>query len=275
MPKILLGNDEFYYEQTGRGEPVVFISGMGGDHSDWRWQLPSHSRHFRCLCFDNRGIGESAGAAAGLGSGSYTLELLAKDVARLMDALGLEKAHIVGASMGGAIAQRFALDHPGRLLSLSLHSTLGRVSSLTRLKFDTQLYLLQKLEVVDVLMSLAPMIWAERTLSERRHIIEAFRSARREKGLPVGKEVYRLQAQALLGADFLPRLGEIRVPVLVTAGAEDGLIPAHESRLIHKAIPGSEYHLFAGCGHASTMENSRGFNAVSLKFLKKHGGQTR
>jgi 3-oxoadipate enol-lactonase len=200
--------------------------------------------------------------------------LLASDLERLMDVLEIPKAHIVGASMGGAIAQRFALDHPDRLISLSLHSTMGRASALAKLKFDTQLRLLEKVEVVDVLMSLAPMIWSERTLSEKRHIIEAFRSRRGKKGLPVGKEVYALQARALMTVDFLPRLGEIRAPTLVTAGADDGLVPAFESRLIHKAIPGSEYHVFSGCGHASSIENSRGFNAVSIKFLKGHGGKT-
>ncbi len=273
MPEILLGDEKFYYESRGKGESVIFISGMGGDHADWRYQLPSHARYFRCLTFDNRGIGKSAKAASGLDSASYTMELLASDLARLMDALGIERAHIVGASMGGAVAQRFAIDHPDRLVSLSLHSTLGRTSSLSKLKFDTQLYLLKKLDVVDVLMSLAPMIWSERTLSERRYIIEAFRATRGKKGLPVDKGVYSLQAKALMSVDWLSRLGEIKAPVLITAGADDGLIPAFESRLIHKAIPGSEYHVFSGCGHASSIENSRGFNSVSIKFLKRHGGK--
>jgi pimeloyl-ACP methyl ester carboxylesterase len=122
-------------------------------------------------------------------------------------------------------------------------------------------------------MSIAPMIWSERTLSQRPRVIEAFRAARRERGLQVSKEVYRLQATALLTADFLPRLGEISVPVLVTAGAEDGLIPTGESRLIHRAIPGSELHVFAGCGHASSIETTRGFNTVSLRFLQKNRGR--
>jgi pimeloyl-ACP methyl ester carboxylesterase len=272
MPEIKLGNDVFFYKQTGQGEPVVFISGLAGDHHAWDPQVPSHARHFRCICFDNRGIGGSAKAMAGLGPENYTLKLLADDVARLMDALGISKAHIAGASMGGAIAQRFAIDHPERLLSLSLHSTLGRINAHSKLKFDVQLYLLQKLEVMDVQMSIAPMIWSEETLSRRFHIIEEFRAARRNAGTPASKEAYRLQILALMGMDTFPQLGGIRVPVLVTAGADDGLIPPSESALVHKAIPGSEYHVFKGCGHATTVENARGFNTVSLKFLKRCGG---
>ncbi|MFH2115980.1 MAG: alpha/beta fold hydrolase [Spirochaetota bacterium] len=274
MPDIKLGNDVFYFKQAGQGEPLVFISGLAGDHTAWDKQVPSHARHFRCITFDNRGIGGSAKAMAGLGPEDYTLRLLADDVARLMDALGLAKAHVAGASMGGAIAQRFAIDHPDRLLSLSLHSTMGRINAQTKLKFDVQLYLLQKLEVMDVQMSIAPMIWSEETLSKRYHIIEAFRAARKDAGPPAGKEVYRLQILALLGMDSFPGLGEIRVPVLVTAGADDGLVPASESALIHKAIPGSQFHVFRGCGHAATVENTRGFNTVSLKFLKRCGGRS-
>ncbi len=272
MPEIKLGNDVFFYKQSGQGEPLIFISGLAGDHSAWDSQVPSHARHFRCITFDNRGIGGSAKAMAGLGPEDYTLKLLGDDVAHLMDALKIEKAHIAGASMGGAIAQRFAIDHPGRLLSLSLHSTYARINAHTKLKFDVQLYLLQKLEVMDVQMSIAPMIWSEETLTKRFHIIEAFRAARKNAGPLASKETYRLQSLALLGMDFYPRLGEIRVPVLVTAGADDGLVPAAESALVHKAIPGSEYHVFRGCGHATTVENTRGFNTVSLKFLKRCGG---
>lgn len=272
MPEIHLGNDVFFYNQTGHGDPVVFISGLAGDHSAWDPQLAAHARHFRCITFDNRGIGGSAKAMDGLGPDSYTLKLLGDDVARLMDGLGINKAHIAGASMGGAIAQRFAIDYPDRLLSLSLHSTLGRVNAHSKLKFDVQLYLLQKLEVMDVQMSLAPMIWSGETLAKRFHVIEEFRAARKNSGPGASKEAYRLQALALLGMDSFPRLGEIKVPVLVTAGADDGLIPSSESVLIHKAIPGSQYHVFRGCGHATTIENTRGFNAVSLKFLKRCGG---
>jgi len=178
----------------------------------------------------------------------------------------------VGASMGGAIAQAFALRHPERMLSLSLHSTFARVNGKMRARFENEVYLAGKLEVGEVLMSLAHMIWAERTFTERFHVIEAFRNARKKTGVPISREVFRLQGEAILRVNYLPRLGEIRVPVLVTTGDDDGLIPPEESRLIHKAIPGSSLHVFRDCGHAVTMENRRGFNTVSLRFLKRCSG---
>jgi len=275
VAKIKLENGTFFYEIKGQGDTIVFISGLAADHTAWNAQIPSHSRYFRCLTFDNREVGESINALSELEQSSYSLKLLSDDIAHLMDALGIDKAHIVGASMGGVIAQCFAIDHPDRILSLSLHSTMARISSLTKLKFEIQLYLLEKLEVQDVQLSIAGMIWSEKTLSERFQIIEAFRSARVKAGPQVNKEVYKLQTKALLSTDFLSKLNKIQVPVLVTAGANDGLIPASESRLVHKAIPGSEFHIFKGCGHAASIENSRGFNTISLRFLKKHGGQRR
>jgi aminoacrylate hydrolase len=243
---------------------------MAGNHGDWEAQLPSHAAHFRCITFDNRGIGLSAGALGAHDRSTFTMELMAGDIARLLDALDIPRAHILGASMGGVIAQAFALNYPDRLLTLSLHSTFARVSGKMRAELETEFYLLERLEVGDVLRSLAPMIWAERTLTARRYIIDNFRKTRSGKAIPVSKEVYALQDFAMMEIDYLSRLGGIEVPVLVTTGTDDGLVPPVESRLIHKAIPGSELHLFPGCGHAVTAENSRGFNTVSLRFLKKH-----
>lgn len=275
MPNIEVRNETFYYEKRGIGEALFFISGMGGDHRDWRWQLPSHARHFTCYTFDCRGAGISAAAALGQTADTYTAELLADDLAGIMDALGIGKAHILGGSMGGVVAQAFALRHPERLLSLSLHSTFARVTGKMRAQFETELYLLKKLEVGDVLMSLAPLIWAERTLTERLYIIDKFRADRRSGGIAVDKKVYELQGRLVLKVDYLSRLGSIKVPVLVTTGLDDGLVPPVESRLIHEAIPGSRLKVFAGCGHAVTVENPRGFNTVSLKFLKAQEGRAR
>lgn len=177
--------------------------------------------------------------------------------------------------MGGVVAQAFALGYPERLLSLSLHSTFARVTGKLRAQFESELRLLERLEVPELLMSLAPLVWSERTLTERRIVIDKFRAERAGKTTPVSKEIYRLQARLVLGVDYLSRLGEIEAPVLVTTGDDDGLIPPEESRRIHQAIPGSRFRVFRGCGHATTVENPRGFNAVSLRFLRWQAGRVR
>lgn len=286
MPYCTIGGARFHFKVHGEGrahtgpttsggarrETIVFISGMGGDNSDWYRQLPSHARRYRCVTFDNRGMGGSLQAAAGMDSTSYSMELLADDTAALMDALDIPRAHIVGASMGGVVAQHFALRHPERAITMSAHSTLGRIGALSRLKFGLQQTMLERCQVSDVLLSLAPMIWSEYTLEHRQGIVQAFRARRMAKPVPIPRETYLLQLSAFLRTDLLGRIGALKMPVLVTAGADDGLIPPGESLAIHKAVHGSEYHLFPRCGHATVVENPRGFNMVSLRFMGAHPG---
>jgi pimeloyl-ACP methyl ester carboxylesterase len=271
MPLIGVPTTTLYYETHGKGQPVLFVSGLGGDHNDWNWQLPSHAAEFQCILFDNRLVGKSRDEKAAAASSPYTIEALATDMANLLEALQIARAHVVSSSMGGAIAQMFALKYPRKALSLSLHSTIARTGELFRAKLQAQVELLKKLEVHELLFSLAPWIWSEETLRDRPATIESFRAFRKACGLAVSKEVYRMQAIALMEFDVAARLCEIAVPVLVTAGADDILIPPSESRRIHDAIAGSEFQVFPGCGHASLVEKPEQFNAVSLGFLRAAG----
>jgi pimeloyl-ACP methyl ester carboxylesterase len=109
---------QLFYVEQGRGEAVVFIPGLGGDHHLWHHQLPAFAQHFRAIALDPRGAGQSDKPDL-----PYTIEEMADDVAGLLEALGIERAHVVGASMGGFIAQMFALRHPHRLGRLILCCT--------------------------------------------------------------------------------------------------------------------------------------------------------
>ncbi len=263
---------DLYYEIHGKGEPVIFISGLGSDHSLWHWQLPEYSQEFQCVVFDNRGIGRSTAGKECLTEEKYTLNILADDIAALMDKLEIEKAHIFGVSLGGIIAQQFAVMYPERLKTLSLHSTLGKSSTLFSLYFRSQTTLLDKLSVEELLLSQAPQIWSEETLEKRFDLITEFRNLKKDSVCPVSKEVYVLQVATCMNFNFLPQLGSLSVPVLVTAGSEDILILPRNSEAIHKAIPGSEYVVFDGCGHAALMEKYQEFNTVTLNFLKNNRG---
>ena len=261
---------DIYYEVHGEGDPVIFISGLGGDHTAWHWQISEYSKIFKCIVFDNRGIGRSKTSKENLTREKYTLEVLASDVALLMDQLGIDKAHISGASMGGIIAQQFAVTYTDRLKTLSLHSTLGKSATLLSLNFRSQINLLEKISVEELLFSLAPQIWSEETLENRADLIAEFRNLKKDSGSPASKEVYILQAAACLDFNLLPGLSAVKVPVLVTAGAEDILIHPRNSEAIHKAVPGSEYVVFQGCGHGPMMEKYKEFNSVAINFLKKN-----
>ena len=110
MPRIAIGDCQLYYERHGAGFPVVFVSGLNGYGAYWRDQIPSFAKRFEVITHDHRGIGQSDHCRV-----SYTVERMATDVIELMDALGIDRAHVVGHSTGGAIAQILALQHPKRL----------------------------------------------------------------------------------------------------------------------------------------------------------------
>jgi len=121
MPHAEINGIDIYFEQHGEsGEPLVLMHGYTGDITDWRFQFPEFSRTHRVLMMDHRGHGRSDAPRE---RDSYTIDQMANDALALTESLGLERYHLVGHSMGGAIAQEMALSSPGRLLSLTLHDT--------------------------------------------------------------------------------------------------------------------------------------------------------
>ncbi|MCL5256214.1 MAG: alpha/beta fold hydrolase, partial [Chloroflexi bacterium] len=118
MPQLSIHGASINYRLVGNGEPLVMIAGLGSDHLAWGLQVNAFRRDYRCLTFDNRGSGRS-----GSGDGEFSIPLFAEDTAALMDELGIGSAHILGTSMGGAIALELALRHPDRVRSLSLNAS--------------------------------------------------------------------------------------------------------------------------------------------------------
>ena len=115
MPRVLASDIEIHYEEYGAGEPLLLIAGLGANVCDWAPQIPTLTQHYRVIAFDNRGAGRSDKP-----DGTYTISQLASDTAGLMNALGIDSAHVLGHSMGGFVAQELALSHPQRLRSLVL-----------------------------------------------------------------------------------------------------------------------------------------------------------
>jgi len=115
MPMIMANHINLYYEEHGAGEPLVFIHGLGSSTRDWEFQISKFSRSYRVITFDLRGHGQSDKP-----SGPYTIPLLAADLASLFQALHVTSAHLVGISLGGAIAFQFALDYPAMVKTLTI-----------------------------------------------------------------------------------------------------------------------------------------------------------
>ena len=121
MPKVRVNGIELHYEESGSGDPLLMIMGFGGDHQAWAFQVPAFAEGYRVITFDNRGAGQSEGPDV-----AYSTRMMADDAVGLLDVLRIERAHVLGVSMGGMIAQEVALNHPRRVRSLQLHCTYAR-----------------------------------------------------------------------------------------------------------------------------------------------------
>src|SRR5262245_10865251 len=116
MPRVTVGDIGMHYVEVGDGEPVVLIMGFGGDHQSWGFQLPALAGAYRVIAFDNRGAGQTDAP-----DHPYSTRQMAADTAGLIDALGIDHAHVIGVSMGGMIGQELAIAYPARVRSLQLH----------------------------------------------------------------------------------------------------------------------------------------------------------
>ncbi len=271
VPFIHADGANLWYHQRGSGSPVLFISGLGGDHTIWNREAALLADEYSVVLFDNRGTGESSLEPGWMVDERYTMTRLAHDVVAIIDTLDLPPVHLVGSSMGGIVAQVVARDYPSRLQSLSLHSTWCEGRELARLRMESWLTLLDKIELSEFLLHLAPWIWSNETLVTRRDRIDKFREIQRARGATISKRVYELQGKAVEEVHSTEISG-FEKPTLVTAGSDDILVPASESRKISEAIPGSHFELFPGCGHASIVEAEDLFHEVQLDFIRSRDG---
>lgn len=266
MPRISIGECSLYYERHGAGFPVVFVPGLTGFGSFWRDQIAAFAKKFEVLTHDHRGIGESDAGRMG-----FTIEKLSRDVVALMDALGIEKAHVVGHSSGGAIAQLLAIEYPDRLASVVLSATWSKADAYLRRVLTLRKELLQRLGPSAYLQArtlfLYPSWWIARNNEKLRRL-----EAQALAAFPPS-EIVASRIDAVLAFDGSENLGRIRTPTLVI-GAEDDLVaPAYFAEELVRLIPDAEVKIFPRGGHFLTQVLGREFNAAVLPFLLSHTPQ--
>jgi pimeloyl-ACP methyl ester carboxylesterase len=236
---------ELYWERSGAGEPLLLIQGMSGTHLTWGTPFLSRLEpDFDCVTFDNRGIGNSAEVEA-----PFTIPDLAADALAVMDAAGLETAHVLGISMGGMVAQELALAQPGRVRSLTLGCTYcgGPGSSLIAPEDAGPLLEamgsgnLDRVFKAMYAVNLSPTFRADQS-----HYADFTAMA---SALPARQRTVQLQIQAVGGHDTQGRLAELAAPTLVIHGTEDKMIPFPNGELIASLIPGARLEVFDGVGH--------------------------
>ena len=251
------------YEVRGTGFPLLLISGLGSDRGEWLCQVPAFAKRFRVIAFDNRGSGES-----GSPPGPYTTAGMADDAKALFSFLGVERAHVVGVSLGGMIAQEFALRHPDRVERLVLACTApgGDVSARPSTEALAAFARASGGDREAELRRTIPFLYTDRLRRERPREIEAFIA--RRLSAPSSPEGYAAQLSAAVGHSAGDRLKGIRSPTLVIAGTADLLVPPVNSERIAQRIPGAKLVLLPGAPHRLFAENAEEFNREVLGFLE-------
>jgi 3-oxoadipate enol-lactonase len=258
------GEIELNYVDVGEGEAVLFINGLSTDLQIWSMQLAEFSKDHRVILFDHRGTGLSDRP-----DGSYSMELLAEDVCNLLDALGVEQAHVVGHSMGGLVAQHVAIRHPARLKSLVLAATYARSPKKAHISFHLWADILEKLGVeafVDLVIAqnythqYIERNWRQ-TMLMRRLLIDHLQK------VPIDTAILRKQIQAVLDHDTEDRLARLRMPTLVVVGAQDTVVPPHLAKALAEKIPGAQFEIVPECAHNLMLERPEIFNTRVRSFI--------
>ena len=265
MAEISANGIELNYKLEGDGEEtIVLINGLADDLETWALQIDDFlAAGYRVLRFDNRGIGQS-----GKPAGPYSSKMLADDAKALVDALGITDFHLMGVSMGGMIAQEYALSYPQDLRSVTFGCTYAAPGPFCSRMFAMWADLAPVLGVPFVMRDVTLWAFTLPFFEERGDDLAEFETAMRYMDQPV--HAYLAQLAVIQQHDTTSRLGEIAVPSLVLAGEEDILIPVSLSRRIHEAIPGSEWATTKG-GHACVWEHPDEFNQTFLDFVRRHG----
>lgn len=246
----------------GEGEPVLMIMGFMGSSRAWFRLLPHIAERHRAIVFDNRGTGDSDRPA-----GLWTMDDLVRDAIAVLDATGAERAHVIGVSMGGMIAQHLALEHPERVRSLGLICTTPVGSNGRppwRLLVGTALRPFVGPEHIFRLSS--PMLYAKHTRDERPEVLADDLKVRLSDPTPARTSWSQLAAIRL--HDTRHRLTELAaLPVTVIHGDEDVLVPTDRGRDLAEQIPGSRLVLVPGAGHLLTSDNEQGSADAVLGHL--------
>ena len=267
MPKALVNGISIYYQVHGSGEPLVLIQGFSGDHTGWFFQTPAFKKHFQLVVFDNRGIGRTDRSPA-----PYTIRTMADDTVGLMDFLGIDKARILGMSLGGMVAQEVAIDYPDRVKRLALICTMAGQEEVSRVSpklleaFGIRDGATQPdLGSVDFLKTATTMTALAFNKRLYRMILVPLTQRYVKR---VGIAGYLGQTEAVSGHSTRDRLHLIRVPTLVMTGTEDRIISPSSSDEIARLIPHAKLVKVEGGSHAFFIEMRGRFNREVLDFLR-------
>jgi 3-oxoadipate enol-lactonase len=261
MPVLQRNGFSTYYEDTGSGDPVVFICGLSADLQVWRFQVPELSKNYRVITFDNRGAGRSAAPDE-----PYAISQMAEDLDTLLEHLGIAGARVVGWSMGGVIAQALALAHPRRVKQLLLLGTFTGADGYLRAAISNWVNVRRSnMSYEQVVRYVARFVYTP-VLANKPQAYETFIQAMLANPYRQSEQGFFRQAEALLSYQAAPNLASLRVPTAVLVGEHDQLTPPYLSEQLAAAIPGATMQVLPGA-HSGFVEYPDAWTAAIRSVL--------
>jgi 3-oxoadipate enol-lactonase len=265
MPLTDVDGLTIHYDVQGEGEPLVLIPYLSADHACWAFQLPAYTEHFSCIAVDLPGTGESDKPAA-----PYSTESQADQLAAWLGAIGIERAHVAGMSLGAAVGMHLAARHPERVRSLSLHGPWHASDDYLKIVIEQWRTLARSLPTVAdvVIQGIFPWCFTPDMYAERPEFVDTLVDfVRGRPAQPV--DAFLAQTDAVLAHDASAALGQIDVPTQMTFGARDLICSTRFAEPLRSAIDGSELVVFDHLSHAGLHEDPETFNRTTLEFLQR------
>jgi 3-oxoadipate enol-lactonase len=261
MPNASIRDIITYYEDTGSGDPLILVMGLGGDMQAFALQVPALSKRFRVITYDNRGAGRTSAPDK-----PYSIAGMADDLAGLMDHLGIEKAHILGWSMGGYVAQEFALKYKARVDKLILLATAPSIDgygrNIVKSWINVRRSNLSKEQTVRLTAAwlYGPELFDDETRFERA-VLNSVANPYSQQD-----HAFIRQAQAVLAFDAEERLKGVTQETLVIGCQDDILVPPRNAEKLAGLLPKATLKILPG-GHCGLIEKPNEYNAAFLEFL--------
>ena len=262
MPRVPVRDIEINYQEEGSGDPLILIHGLNGDLTGWAPILPELCRHYRTIALDVRGHGGTSKPDQ-----PYSIKGFAEDFHEFMSRLKFPKAHILGLSMGGAIAQQFALDHPEMIRSLVLVSTFSYVDENTYRAFTRLRQTLKEGGYPAFFDQVIRLAFTSQYIAANPGPLAELREKRIRVNSPaaIGRAT-----DACMAFNLKEEIAQIFLPTVIISGKEDIFTPIHLAEQIHRSIRDSEWKILEGVGHNLYIEKPAWLTQMTLDFLKTH-----
>jgi 3-oxoadipate enol-lactonase len=269
MPKVKANGITLNYEQQGNGEPLILIPYLSADNTCYAFQVAEYAKHFTCISVDLRGTGESDKP-----DGDLSTELYADDIAALMQALGIARAHVTGLSLGGSIGMWLAAKHPDKVKTLSVHGGWTRSDPYIKTVVESWKELAKAYNNVTelVIRGIFPWCFTPNLYAQKYDYIQSLADYVRSRP-PLTVDGFLRQADAVIAHDVESQLTRITAPAQITFGRHDQVTSMRFAEPLQSGIKNSELLIFETASHAPIYEVVEEFNQRTLAFLQQHAGE--